>query len=74
VFHLAALADIVPSIQNPEGYFGPMFVGTFVMLQAARAAKIQRFVYSCIVLVLRHSGFLPDARSPPKSGRNILML
>jgi UDP-glucose 4-epimerase len=21
VFHLAALADIVPSIQNPEGYF-----------------------------------------------------
>src|SRR5260370_3871257 len=45
VFHLAALADIVPSIQNPEGYFRSNVVGTFVMLQAARAAKIRRFVY-----------------------------
>src|ERR1700716_1840294 len=45
VFHLAALAAIVPSIQNPEGYFRSNVVGTFVMLQAARAAKIRRFVY-----------------------------
>jgi UDP-glucose 4-epimerase len=45
VFHLAALADIVPSIQNPEGYFRSNVVGTFTMLQAARAAKIRRFVY-----------------------------
>src|SRR5215470_12642828 len=45
VFHLAALADIVPSIQNPEGYFRSNVVGTFVTLQAARAAKVGRFVY-----------------------------
>ncbi len=45
VFHLAALADIVPSIQNPDGYFRSNVVGTFVTLQAARAAGIQRFVY-----------------------------
>ena len=45
VFHLAALADIVPSIQNPEGYFHSNVVGTFVTLQAARAAGIRRFVY-----------------------------
>jgi UDP-glucose 4-epimerase len=45
VFHLAALADIVPSIQNPEGYFRSNVVGTFTTLQAARAAKISRFVY-----------------------------
>jgi UDP-glucose 4-epimerase len=45
VFHLAALADIVPSIQNPEGYFHSNVVGTFVTLQAARAAGIKRFVY-----------------------------
>src|SRR5262249_30558568 len=45
VFHLAALADIVPSIQNPEGYFRSNVVGTFTILQAARAAKIRRFVY-----------------------------
>ena len=45
VFHLAALADIVPSIQNPEGYFRSNVVGTFVTLQAARAAAVKRFVY-----------------------------
>src|SRR5215470_5101005 len=45
VFHLAALADIVPSIQNPEGYFRANVVGTFTTLQAARAAKVRRFVY-----------------------------
>ena len=45
VFHLAALADIVPSIVNPEGYFRSNVVGTFVTLQAARAANIKRFVY-----------------------------
>lgn len=45
VFHLAALADIVPSIQNPEGYFRSNVVGTFVTLQAARAADVRRFVY-----------------------------
>src|SRR5882724_1277914 len=45
VFHLAALADIVPSIVNPEGYFRANVVGTFVTLQAARAAGPRRFVY-----------------------------
>ena len=45
VFHLAALADIVPSIQNPEGYFRSNVVGTFTTLQAARAAGVRRFVY-----------------------------
>ena len=45
VFHLAALADIVPSIQNPEGYFRSNVVGTFTTLQAARAARVRRFIY-----------------------------
>src|SRR5258708_10590363 len=45
VFYLAALADIIPSIQNPEGYFRSNVVGTFVMLHAASAAQIRRFVY-----------------------------
>jgi len=45
VFHLAALADIVPSIQNPEGYFHANVDGTFVTLQAAKKAGVSRFVY-----------------------------
>ena len=46
VFHLASLADIVPSIQNPEGYFRSNVDATFYVLEAARHASVERFVYS----------------------------
>jgi len=46
VFHLAALADIVPSIQNPKEYFQSNVDGTFAVLQAARTAGVKRFVYA----------------------------
>jgi UDP-glucose 4-epimerase len=46
VFHLAALADIVPSIQNPEGYFRANVDGTFAVLEAARAAGVRRLLYA----------------------------
>jgi UDP-glucose 4-epimerase len=46
VIHLAALADIVPSIQNPDDYFRANVDGTFNVLQAARAAGVKRFVYA----------------------------
>ncbi|MEQ9379971.1 MAG: SDR family NAD(P)-dependent oxidoreductase, partial [Pirellulales bacterium] len=46
VIHLAALADIVPSIQNPGDYFRANVDGTFNVLQAARLAGVKRFVYA----------------------------
>ena len=46
VYHLAALADIVPSIEAPEAYFRANVDGTFAVCEAARAAKVQRFVYA----------------------------
>jgi UDP-glucose 4-epimerase len=46
VYHIAALADIVPSIQNPEGYYKSNVNGTFNVLQAARLGKINKFVYA----------------------------
>jgi UDP-glucose 4-epimerase len=62
VFHLAALADIVPSIQNPEAYFRANVDGTFAVLQAARAASIKRFVY-----VASSSCYgIPDAYPTPE--------
>jgi UDP-glucose 4-epimerase len=45
VFHLAALADIVPSIQQPEAYFRANVDGTFNVLQASKAAAVKRFIY-----------------------------
>lgn len=46
VFHLAALADIVPSVQNPFAYHQANVDGTFAVLEAARHAGVKRFVYS----------------------------
>lgn len=45
VFHLAARADIVPSIQNPLEYYRSNVEGTFAVLEAARLHNIKRFVY-----------------------------
>jgi len=46
VFHVAALADIVPSIQKPDSYFHSNVAGTFNVLQASRDAGAKRFVYA----------------------------
>jgi len=46
VFHLAALADIVPSIQQPGPYFRANVDGSFNLLQACTAAGVSRFVYA----------------------------
>jgi UDP-glucose 4-epimerase len=45
VFHLAALADIVPSIENPTDYYTTNVAGTQNVLEASRKANIKRFIY-----------------------------
>lgn len=48
VFHLAALADIVPSIQQPLKYYRANVDGTVAVLEAVRAVapKLKRLVYT----------------------------
>ena len=46
VFHLAALADIVPSIVHPLEYHKANVTGTVRVLEAARYARIKRFIYA----------------------------
>lgn len=46
VFHLAALADIVPSIQKPVEYHKANVEGTLKVLEAARYARVKRCVYA----------------------------
>ena len=46
VFHLAALADIVPSILKPEAYFHSNVDGTFHVLQGSKVAGVKRFLYA----------------------------
>jgi UDP-glucose 4-epimerase len=46
VFHFAGIGDIVPSIERPVEYMDINVQGTVRMLECARAAKVQRFVYA----------------------------
>jgi len=46
VFHLAALAGIVPSIESPAEYYNSNVNGTFNILEACRQYKIEKIIYS----------------------------
>ncbi len=46
VFHLAALADIVPSMQRPLGYLQAGVDATVSVLEASRAVGVKKFVYA----------------------------
>lgn len=45
IIHLAALADIVPSVENPEKYFETNVVGTFNIMQIARHVDARKVIY-----------------------------
>lgn len=46
VFHFAGIGDIVPSIENPIVYMNTNVLGTVKVLEAARTAKVKKFVYA----------------------------
>ena len=46
VFHLAALADIVPSIEDPISYYKSNVNGTLNVIEACRKHNISKIVYS----------------------------
>ena len=46
VFHLAGIAEIVPSFKNPKKYFIHNVLGTLNILEAAKKAKVKKFIYA----------------------------
>ena len=46
VFHLAALADIVPSIENPLKYFNANVSGTLNVIESVKKYKIKKIIYA----------------------------
>jgi UDP-glucose 4-epimerase len=46
IFHFAGIGDIVPSIERPAEYMSTNVQGTVCMLECARAAGAEKFVYA----------------------------
>lgn len=63
VFHLAGLADIVPSIEMPAQYYSTNVTGTFNVLECARRCGIKRFLYAAS----SSSYGIPDIYPTPES-------
>ena len=46
VFHCAALADIVPSIQNPENYYNSNVTGSLNVISSCIKHKVKKIIYT----------------------------
>jgi UDP-glucose 4-epimerase len=65
VYHLAALADIVPSIEKPVEYFTSNVDGTFNVVEAARICGIKRLVYAASSSCYGIPGSYPTPEDAP---------
>lgn len=63
VFHLAGLADIVPSIEMPAQYYSTNVTGTFNVLECARRYGVKRVLYAAS----SSSYGIPDIYPTPES-------
>lgn len=65
VFHLAGLADIVPSIEMPAQYYSTNVTGTFNVLECARRYGIKRVLYAASSSSYGISDIYPTPESSP---------
>lgn len=65
VFHLAALADIVPSVVEPLKYYKNNVNGTVSVLEASRQTGVRRFVYAASSTCYGLGGIFPTPETAP---------
>jgi UDP-glucose 4-epimerase len=65
IFHLAGLADIVPSIERPGDYFRTNVDGTYNVCEAAREAGVGAIVYAASSSCYGIPDDYPTAESAP---------
>jgi UDP-glucose 4-epimerase len=67
VFHFAGIGDIVPSIDRPFEYMSTNALGTVHVLEAARAAGVEKLVYAASSSCYGLAEELPTTESAPIS-------
>ena len=65
VFHLAALARVQPSIENPHDFNKANVDGTLNILTAARDAKVRRVIYSASSSAYGNAQIFPTPEDHP---------
>ena len=65
VFHLAGLADIVPSIEMPRQYYSTNVTGTFNVLECSRNEGVKRFIYAASSSSYGIADIYPTPESAP---------
>ncbi|MDD2331766.1 MAG: GDP-mannose 4,6-dehydratase [Candidatus Cloacimonetes bacterium] len=65
VLHLAAMAGVRPSIQNPRLYYEVNVLGTLNLLQACVAHNIDQFVFASSSSVFGNSNIIPFKEDTP---------
>lgn len=61
VFHLAAKADLVPSIEQPLEYFHANVTSTLHLLEASRKAKVKNFIFASSSSVYGDKPYVPTS-------------
>lgn len=65
IFHLAALADIVPSIEKPDEYFKSNVIGTFNIIEAARVHNVRKIIYAASSSSYGFAKEIPTSETAP---------
>tara|TARA_Y100000590_G_scaffold467694_1_gene647505 strand:+ start:8257 stop:9198 length:942 start_codon:yes stop_codon:yes gene_type:complete len=65
VFHLAGLADIVPSIEMPTQYYSTNVTGTFNVLESSRRCNVKKIVYAASSSSYGIPGVYPTPETTP---------
>lgn len=65
VFHLAALGSVPRSVEQPRRYHDANVTGTFNVLEAARAAGVQRVMFAASSSAYGDTPSLPKSESTP---------
>ena len=65
IYHLAAVASVQRSVEDPLGTNRTNMTGTLTLLEAARAAEVRRFIYASSAAVYGDATELPIRESAP---------